>query len=358
MRPSDLPATTELDVRLITTWRTGCGIAEHSFYLKEAVGVADPAIVITPDPEALDPAAFRWSRKPAILHLNYHAALHSRWDPLVVRRVRDRGIRIVITYHDTIGEISPAGLRARDDHRLDRLEDLATEADALVVHEPCEGLPDAIYWRMGVPAPEEPTLYGAREAPWRGARAPLWEHGSSRVFKRWSTQPILGSIGFPFPWKNYTELARLTGEIGWALLLIAPTATPDQIQQWSALNPNLLVRADFVPRREAVSLLSGCDATAFAYTCANTAQSAAILQGVAARKPVLAFSSCRQFRALYGDPLGRETIRWCGNFAELAFALRTISIERCDPGIVALAEQESWADLGAKYAWLYRSLET
>jgi hypothetical protein len=35
-----------------------------------------------------------------------------------------------------------------------------------------------------------------------------------------------------------------------------------------------------------------------------------------------------------------------------------MSIQRCDPAIVALAEQDSWQKLGKLYSSLYRSLLT
>lgn len=329
-----------MKVRLVTTWNQPCGIAEHSAMLKEAVEAADPSIEITPDYGALDPFALDITGAD-VLHLNYHAALHSRYTPDVIAEIqRETRLPVVVTYHDTIGEISPAELRASGDHRLDRLEQLSQIADALVVHESCEGLgiddgEDHHYWRMGVPAPLSPLQ-----------RLPL----------AWRDQPILGSIGFPFPWKNVEQLALITRRIGWALLLIAPGVTPAQADEWRRLNPDVTIFPAFLPRAHALSLLSACDATAFPYTGGGTGQSGAILQGIAARKPVIALSTCRQFRALYFDPLGREAIRWCSDFEELAYALRTISIERCDPGIVALAEQDSWAKLGHKYATLYHTV--
>jgi hypothetical protein len=221
----------------------------------------------------------------------------------------------------------------------DLCHQIVAAADIAVVHEPYDDLPawKTHYWRMGVP--EAPT-------------SPIYP---SPTF--WA-RPILGSIGFPFPWKHYDELCRLTAMIGWGIVLIAPNATPAQVETWQDLNPDLIVRTDFVPRAEAIAILAGCDATAFAYVCHNTGQSAAILQGLAARKPVLALSTCRQFRALYDDPLGREAIRWCDTFEHLAFTLRTIPLARCDPGIVALAEQDSWATLGRRYAQLYRGMIT
>jgi len=138
------------------------------------------------------------------------------------------------------------------------------------------------------------------------------------------------------------------------LLLLAPTATAEQVASWSALNPHLLVRTDFVPREEAVGLLMGCDATAFCYICHNTGQSGAILQGLAARKPVVALSTCRQFRALYAEYPG--SIRWAETFDQVELYLKTLPIARVDPRTVYVAERESWTWLGVRYAALYRSL--
>jgi glycosyltransferase involved in cell wall biosynthesis len=293
---------------------------------------------------------------PQILHLNYHAALHSRWTPDEVQLTKDLGLKVVVTYHDTIGERSPAYLRAHGDNRLDRLEALASVADALIVHEPCDGFPHAYYWRMGVPGPESPLQFGKRRLP----DTHVWKttYGDSGYcFRHWETQPVLGSIGFPFPWKNFDRLATITRELGWALVLIAPGATEGEVAGWRTANPDSYIRTDFVDRQQAVSLLSACDATAFPYTCANTAQSAAILQGIAARKPVIATAGCRQFRALFGDPLGRTAITWIESLDDLAFTLsHFIRLERCSPAIVALAEQDSWIKLGVRYAQLYRSL--
>lgn len=323
-------------VDLVTTWDQPCGIAEHSAYLKQAVEAADPAIRIVPCPEALDPnrvmaALGVFDDESEILHLNYHAALHSRWTVDEIRRVQSGHRKVVVTYHDT-------GVP-----NADQAKRICAAADVAIVHEPCEDLDgDVRYWRMGVP-------------DWQTARA--YEIDSWRARGQ---RPILGTIGFPFPWKNYDRLAQITAEIGWALLLIAPTATPEQEIRWHELNPYTLVIPDFVPRDDAITILAACDATAFAYTCANTGQSAAILQGVAARKPVHAFSSCRQFRALYADQRGRSAITWSETFEELADLLSHLTPITGRPfaPMVALAEQESWTRLGARYAALYHEVRS
>ena len=323
-------------VLLITTWGTACGIAEHSRELKAAVEAADPAIEIVPDVRALDPHAF-WTdarELPDLVHLNYHAALHARWTPAQITRLRAH-VPVLVTYHDT-------GVPNSDQCRS-----VAAAASAVVIHEPAEDLPGAHYWRMGVPAPASPILFVAR------TRSRLT---ANHCFKAWPDQPVLGSIGFPFPWKHFDLLAEITREIGWALLLIAPTATPEQVAHWQAINPDSYIRTDFVPAREALSLLTGCDATAFPYVCHNTGQSGAILQGIAARKPVLAFSTCRQFRALVEDPRVHG-VWWAETVEELRDGLATVPITgKPFAPMVALAEQESWARLGRKYAGLYREL--
>lgn len=324
-------------VLLVSTWNTACGIAEHAAYLKESVEATDSEIQVDVLAEALNPGwiAFQCERADfPIIHLNYQAALHSRWTPTEIKQYRSRGHRVVVTFHDTGVPNS------------DLCKAIVDAADVTIVHEPAEDLPaeKIRYWRMGVPGWSYPHVFdmSIRTKPthdqWCGCR------------------PILGTIGFPFPWKNYDELARVTAAAGWALLLIAPNATIEQQVRWHELNPYIHVIPEFVPRNRAISLLAGCDATAFCYVCHNTGQSGAILQGIAARKPVIALSTCRQFRALLQDDLGAEAIRWATTFDDVAWHLRHTTIARVDPATVALAEQDSWTRLGHKYAALYHEV--
>lgn len=318
-------------VLLVTTWDTACGIAEHSRALKGAVEGADPAIRIYPDEAMLDPQYTRqqWGNGWDLIHLNYHAALHSRWTPDVVRSFQaDPGVPVLITYHDTGVPNS------------DQCKALHTVADRFIIHEPATDLPGAIYLRQGVPGPTW---------SWLQDQTP----GELGAYGR----PILGTVGFPFPWKNYPLLAEATAAAGWGLLLLAPGATPNDVAAWRERNPAMLALTDFVPAQTVVAYLGGCDATAFMYTCANTGTSGAIRQGIAARKPVIAAAGCRQFRDLHLDTLGRSAIRWVDPTLDgLVTALSRVPIQRVDAGIVALAEQDSWVRAGQTYAQIYRSL--
>ena len=322
-------------VALVTTWGIACGIAEHSALLVEALQQADPSIAVEIVSD-LHPQAILGRREaPAqtavdLVVLNYQAALHSQWTPGAITAVKQTlGVPVVVVYHDTGVPNS------------EQCQGIAAAADAMIIHEPAEDLPGRVeYWRMGVP-------------PWPAGD---YAWGRETWWKAYPDQPVLGSVGFPFPWKNYTELARIAGEVGWACHLLAPQATTAQITEWQALNPHTRVESAFLPRAEVIRKLAACDATAFLYTCANTGQSGAVLQGIAARKPVFAFESCRQFRALYADPLANKYVRWCTSFAQFQERLANTILGRVDCGMVALAEQESWARLGRKYAALFHAL--
>ena len=331
-----------MNVLLVTSWNTPCGIADHSQQLIDAVRAADPTIQITPSAEALDPQIAFNLPTPDVLVLNYHRALHSRWTPERVQEYRMGNygmtvgrplVKIVIIFHDTYGESEPDQLT----------KDLCELADAFIVHEPCVGLPQAIYWRQGVPAPaRSPGEYGVG----RGVRY---------CFKRYHQQPVLGTCGFNFPWKNYDHLAEVSHACGWGLVICSNNATEEDEARWTRLNPDSYIVRGFLRSDEIVQFLSGCDATIFAYECANSGTSGAIRLGLAARKPLIAWQGCRQFRdLLYGPDQGAMAIRWCQDFYRLPETLRRISIQRCDPGIVALAERDSWVHLGQRYAELFR----
>lgn len=319
-------------VLLVSTYDAVCGIAEHAAQLNEAVHATwlandGRANRMDIEPKLLDPRAVVSVATPDILHLNWQAALHSRWSVDAIRAWQGLGVKVLITVHDSGVPNS------------DTVKALCEAADYFVLHEPYDDLPaHGEYLRMGVPAYPRTGDY---------LHDPRWtDH-----------RPILGTVGFPFPWKCYDELARVTAACGWALLLLAPTATEEDVARWRAINPWIRVETAFWDRVRVTAQLAGCDATAFCYVTHGTGQSAAILQGIAARKPVLALATCRQFRALFADPLGRTAITWAETFEDVAFALsHFVRIERVSPAIVALAEQESWTKVGRRYAAIYEQL--
>ena len=272
-----------LTVPIVTTWDKACGIAEHAHYLVEAIQAADRSIRMRPETN-LHPNAFVIDPVPPVLILNYQAGLLSQWSPDAIRDYRRRGGKVISVYHDS-------GVPSTDQCKA-----VVDASDVTILHEPTNDLPleKIRYWRMGVPAAcLNPYHFDARDN-WLGG-----DGKPDLFFKSYRNQPVVGSIGFPYPWKCFDQLVETAASVGWGVMLIAPHATDAQVTAWKAMCPDIYVRTDFVPQDIALKLLSACDATAFTYVCHNAGQSGAILQGIATRKPVIAFHTCRQFRSLF-----------------------------------------------------------
>lgn len=346
-------------VLVVSSWNTPCGIAEHTAMLRDAVQAADPGIVITVSSEALDPATLLGETQPSLVHLllhekaepllvhvNHHDGLHSRWTPAYIARLRDRGIPVVVTYHDTYdGTHSPNSAKAKA---------LLEVASAFIVHEPVSDLPGAIYWRQGVAAPSKEPMHYATIQPINTG------YGHPRIIHclDYAQQPILGTIGFNFPWKNFDRLCEETRAVGWAILILSTNATQADVQRWQRLNPCCYIRTGHIPTDQIVDYLAGCTATAFPYECHNTGTSGAIRLGVAARKPVIAFDGCRQFRDLrLEDQIDQlPGVRWVADWPDFRRQLGYITPADWDPGSTKIAERDSWSKTGQAYAHLYRSL--
>jgi hypothetical protein len=316
----------------VTSWGGACGIANYAEMLRDALVKVAPDITLVPFSDGLDPSHVvqRYATFD-LLWLNYHSGLHSRWTPEVVRQAHHGYNKpIVITFHDTYGERPPDAL-------TQQLHDLA---DAFVVHEPCVGLDKQVLIRQGVPAAANVPAHITMD--------------DGRPGQRWF-RPMLGTCGFNFPWKNFDRLAEVTAEAGWAYMVLSNNATDEDGARWKAANPYTMWRRGFIPTNEMVAYLSTCDATCFAYECANSGTSGAIRLGLAARKPVLAFSACRQMRDLYENGDG-QYMDLCTDWGRLISTLRHVPIQRVDPGIAYLAHRDSWVHQGRRYAEVFRGV--
>lgn len=319
-------------VLAVTSWGGACGIANYCDLLKGAIGPL--GVPVLPDAKLLDPGllddTFRrfYPQLPEVLWLNYHAGLHSRWTPEMVRLVREAypQLPIVITYHDTYdGQVSPNSENAKQ---------LAQLADAFIVHEPTADIPEAQVIRQGIPKPQQ--HFSFRDGAYPG-------------------QPMLGTAGFDFPWKNYTRLAELTAEIGWRFLCVSNDITPERQVQLHAINPHTLVATGFLPTETIVSYLAACTATAWMYETHNTGTSGAIRLGLAALRPCFAFRHCRQFRDLLGLPF--NAVEWVDTWADLKTYL---TCSDWSPGAVAgssvaLYATDSWDQQAKKYQAVFEA---
>lgn len=346
-------------VLLVTSWETPCGIAAHSESLIQAIPWRRCGYELVPDSASLNPDQMLVDRPFKILHLNHHDALHARWNSSHFKIVREEGMKIVVTYHDTRAQVAEAN---------PKLAEFIETADAVVVHEPIDQpyvtdprevkwkLP--LYLRQGIPAPTQ-QIADYWLAPYQGGigwREPTGYLHSTR-WKAFPTQPVLGMVGFNFPWKNFDRMAELTHELGWAIVILSNNATIQDENRWRAMNPHALIIRRYLPEDEALGYLAACDATAFPYECHNTGTSGAIRLGIAARKPVLAFRHCRQFR----DLLDEKGIYWCDTWSDLGHALQVdlgagSSTPWQAPRVADLAHRDRWAVVGDKYRQVYDKL--
>lgn len=311
-----------------------CGIAEHSEMLRHAVRTANPDIEFSVDPAWLNPKAgpepYGWD----VIHLNYHRGLHSQWTPqVIVDKFAGQGTPVVITFHDTY-ETQPDTL-ARELLACPNVQ-------FMVVHEPCDlqDSPKVRYWRQ--PCPDS-----------HGRGYPV---DSVTAFHYNGWRPTLGTLGFDFPWKNYTMLAKVTGELGWNLRIVGQVDDARKMAL-ATLNPNIWFDGYVDSKIDAVAKLASCDATAFIYTCANSGTSGAIRVGMTAGKPLIAGTGCRQFRDLEGAsdawPISWVSPDEAGLVEGLVHATRRAGPSGFHLGLIHLAHENSWSKIGPRYADLY-----
>lgn len=331
-------------VLLVTSDREECGIREYGRMLQEVFeGDEEVEIVEWPVPSwpnsgtSLPPELGKFD----LCHVNHHAALHAAWSPGVIDALKSIGWGVVVTQHDTFEKLSI--MKERGFH------DFSESADVVVVHEPVEGLREMIGGGK-VATSGKANVWYLRQPVWRPEGLIPWTDLPKKT---------IGTVGWPFPWKNYETLLQAAENCGWGVLLIAPGATEEQQLRWCEINPNVVVRG-FLPRDEVVAALRGCTATAFLYTTGNSGTSAAIRLGIAAGRPLIAFRSCRQFR----DLEFHCQISYAINFVHAQAAVEHwLKKYGENPGLVkehgqyveALADLDSWQVVGKeKYREVYR----
>lgn len=316
-------------VLAVSSWGTPCGIANHTDQIREAL---PETIDMEIDQRALDPQVCLTDGRtlPDVVWLNHHDGLHSQWSAEHVRALRSSGVPVVVTYHDTLRSIADTP----------KLQMFLREADQVIVHEQVLGLTTEEEGKLTVMRQGIPPPAGKYELPYPHVR------------------PYLGTAGFDFPWKNYTRLAELTAEIGWGFVLHSNNLSDARVAELSAINPHHEIHVGFSSTSQIISILAGCTATAWMYECANTGTSGAIRLGIAARKPVYALQTCRQF----GDLLAADPDTSCGrhfNWVSGWGQLRNLLIRSwpvdLDPAMVYVATRDSIEKVAARYAEIFNT---
>jgi hypothetical protein len=320
-----------MTILAVSPFSGACGISEYMHYLADALTAQGLPVDVE---ENLHPSAVlgRKTLLPITL-LNYQAALLSQWHPEHIREVQAKGSKVVVVWHDS-------GVPNSDHCRA-----VCAAADAFILHEPFDDVPgNGYYLRQGVPEWQNPFYFEILRS--QQVEKGLW----------WYDQPVVGSVGLSLGYRNFDLLCEGAALAGWGVLLIASTATDEDMARWQTINPATAVVRQFLPRDQVISYLSGCSATANLVVTNNAGTSGAIRQCLAARKPIIAFRS-RQFRDLEHEP----AIRWLDNGTASSVATALCPADHSlhaglDYQVVQLAHVDSWTRRGKEIAAIIREL--
>lgn len=336
-----------MNVLLVTSDRDACGIREYGRMLMAAVHKSDPSINFVEWPYIGEIPPNVWDGRYQVLHLNHHAALHSAWTAHTVDMLQ-KDLPVLVTQHDTYETWEIMQARGFTDFR---------NAAALVVHEQVLGLTDQLKngGRGGLLPGVESMAYHIQQ--------PVPEIPLHACANRIATGPgysyAVGTIGFDFDWKNFDLLVEAAREAGWSVMIISPGITAERARKLREMIPGkVLIYEQFMPWRDALTVLHQfCDATAFLHVGGFSGTSGSIRMGLGARRPVIAFEACRQFKDLENHPgilwAGgkNHVVEYLGWLAKSATAREILSKK-----VAELAERISWTHAGQQYAQLYKQV--
>ena len=297
MAPAPAPARR---IAVVTSWGVRCGIAEYTRFLlgarvEDAVATtilsdrriaAEPGVVpcwTAGDPaNAPDIAAAVAAADPDILLIEHHPGLLT-WDTLaaVLRDRRVRGRVVAVTLHNT------RHLATLDAATRQRVRTALAEATRVIVHTPAEldgfrmeDLANVTFIPQGAP-------------PLRQSEAACTPHAG--------VGPVIGAYGFLLPPKGFGTLIE-------AFRLILADHPQARLRMVTAfydasseqLHAALVARAkaegvadaidwhtSFLPPRDSLRLLAGCDVVALPYEPTLEASSAALRTVLASGRPTL-----------------------------------------------------------------------
>jgi glycosyltransferase involved in cell wall biosynthesis len=244
-------------VWLLTNLHEKCGVAEYGRDLRDELAKYY-RLVVDDSLEKVD-----------LVLVNWHNA-RLTVEPQHVRNWQRKGAKVVIILHNSF-----SGIRIGSADK-----DILATADAVVAHEPMvfDVAPKRFFYiKHGLPVVE--------------------------LYKK--CEDMIGTAGFPFPWKRMELVADVAKRLGVKCLIIAPkheetdTEMLDQIEKYMA--PWVTIIREWLPKEKVVQLLSRCKLNIFWFQEKSLAdqlgQSGSVLMGVAAGRPMI-LSNYRKFRVL------------------------------------------------------------
>jgi glycosyltransferase involved in cell wall biosynthesis len=287
-----------LDVAMVTSWNTRCGIAENSRYIVgHSKGRVEYEIFGEVDIEPIDPIAElgvvrtwkdRWQpdlgaleealrlSTAELVHIQFNFGFFEfgRMAQLIERLLDEKSV--VVTMHRTLDYDDRGELLS-----LRQIRDTLARVDRLIVHQEV----DASYLA------ELGCVDNVTIIPIGTAIPPAVSPGEARGHLRVGSRPIVGTFGFLLPHKGTLELLRavdgLRAEIPDILFLALCASYPNvESKEYEALlrqeigargmQDNVMLVTEYLPDEVARTLLRAADAIVLPYQNTGESSSAAL----------------------------------------------------------------------------------
>jgi len=317
-------------VGLVTNWQEACAVAEYANSLVTHVNDPEIEFKIISRPLTFE-HIMQESRNVDVLHFNVAWWLFDGLKGNEWRTFRKRGKRVLITLHESY------------EPEIRSLGGLGPAADAIVVHEePSDGIawPEGFYY---IP---------------QGVRMVEFIQRCKVNY-----QPKLGTLGFPFWWKNYQLTAKVARDLGLGFMFLMGKPKSDRMDMDSitheilGIHPEAEIVTGWQPYDYMVRRLSECVATVFPYNekAEIYGVSAGVRMGMAAGRPIIVSEHAQQFKDLkkYPDEV------YVTHSSKLEEATRLVLRDvrnGCERKPSELLKDMSWSQCATKYVALYKQL--
>lgn len=299
-----------INVALVTSWNERCGIAEYASNLIEnCIGVK---FIVIPRSTSMT-EAFNLLSTCNVFVLNYEPGILGHWNKDIINSIRIPKVLILHTSHDG-----------------DNRTDFTSAFNRVVVHEQTSD--GFTYIPMGIPkcSKRVPDVYYD-----------------------------VATVGFPFPWKGFTQVVDACKLLNLYCLVIAPESRHADASQMKAhllsLSNKVTVATEWLNQEQIIQLLSGAKVTAFPFHGGNYGISASCRLGLATGNPIV-LSRCRQFRDLFQYEDEIEFVDQPPTSENVAIAIQNQLYFKTSKKLYKVLDDFSWVRSGLMYKRLFAEL--
>jgi glycosyltransferase involved in cell wall biosynthesis len=299
-----------IKVALITSWGERCGIAEYAKNLIDnCLGVKFEIIPRTMNiSEAIDLIS-----SCDVVQSNYEPGILSHWNENVIRSLNKPSVLTLHTSHDG-----------------NNRSEFTNAFSRVVVHE--KTTDGFTFIPMGIP-------------------------------KCTKAKPDVtfdvGTVGFPFPWKGFTQVVEACKLLDLHCVVIIPESRHADSQEMKkhllSLHDKVTVITEWMSQDQVVMVLSGAKVTAFPFHGGNYGISASCRLGLATGNPIV-LSRSRQFRDLFDYEKEIEFVDQPPTTKDVAIAIQNQLYPQTWKRPETVLQDFSWERMGLMYKTLYGEL--